>query len=97
MIVIDGEQRHIVRVLIVVILGHLLVMIVVVIRRICRKRASKGVGRMGLAAGVQVPIHHGDRRLNHEHGDQHHGQSCHAFPQSIVQMLKQGFLEAVVR
>jgi hypothetical protein len=52
---------------------------------------------MGLAAGVQVPIHHGDRRLNHEHGDQHHGQSCHAFPQSIVQMLKQGFLEAVVR
>jgi hypothetical protein len=72
-------------------------MTVVVIRRIGRKRASKGVGRMGLAAGVQVPIHHGDRHLNHEHGYQHHSQSCHALPQSIVQMLKQGFLEAVLR
>ncbi|WP_127846957.1 MULTISPECIES: hypothetical protein [unclassified Caulobacter] len=74
-IVVNREQRHIVRVVIVVILGHLLVMIVVVImtRQIDRKRASEGIGHVGLTAGVQGSIHHRDRRLNHEHGDQHHG------------------------
>jgi hypothetical protein len=97
-IVIDGEQGHVGRVVIVMILGCLMVMIVVVImvRQIDRKRASEGVGHMGLTAGVQGPIHHGDWRLNHEHGDQHHGQSRHAFPKPIVQMLKQGSLDGVV-
>jgi hypothetical protein len=93
-IVINGEQRHIGRVVIVMILGCLMVMIVV--RQIDRKRASEGVGHVGLTAGVQGSIHDRDRRLNHEHGDQHHGQSRHAFPKPIVQMLKQESLEAVV-
>jgi len=98
-IVINPEQRHIARVVIVVIQGRLMGMIVVVImiRQIDCKRASEGVGRMGLAAGVQHPIHHGHRRLNHEHGDQHHGQSRHAFPKPFVQMLKQVSLDGVVR
>lgn len=98
-IFINPEQRHIGRVVIVMILRHLMVVIVVVIliRQIARERASEGVGRVGLAAGVQHPIHHGQRRLNHEHGDQHHGQSRHAFPKPFVQMLKQMSLDGVVR
>lgn len=97
-IVINREQRHIVRVVIVVILGHLPVMIVVVImtRQIDRKRASEGVGRVGLTAGVQGSVHHRDGRLNHKHGDQHRGQSRHAFPKLVVHVLKQVSLEAVV-
>ena len=97
-IFINPEQRHIGRVVIVMILGHLMVVILVVImiRPIARKRASEGVGRVGLTAGVQGPIHHGDRRLNHEKGDQHHGQSRHAFPKPIVQVLKQKSLDGIV-
>lgn len=74
-IVINPKQRHIARVVIVVIQGRLMVMIVVVImiRQIDRKRAGEGIGHVGLAAGVQGSIHHRDRRLNHEHADQHHG------------------------
>ncbi|MFZ0269444.1 hypothetical protein [Caulobacter sp.] len=93
-IVINREQRRIVRVVIVVILDHLLVMIM--IHQIDRKRASEGVGRVGLTAGVQGSVHHGHWRLNHEHGDQHHGQSRHAFPKLVVHVLKQVSLEAVV-
>lgn len=97
-IVVGREQRRLVRVFIVVILGHLLVMVVVVImiRQIDRKRASEGIGHVGLTAGMQGSIYHGHRRLNHEHGDQHHGQSRHAFPKPFVQMLKQVSLDAVV-
>lgn len=98
-IVINRKQRHTDRIVIVMILGHLMVMILVVImiRQIGRKRASEGVGRVSLAAGVQRSIHHGHRRLNHEHGDQHNGQSRHAFPKLVVQMLKQVSLDGVVR
>lgn len=101
-IVVGREQRRLVRVVIVVILGHLLVMVVVVvvimimIRQIDRKRASEGIGQVGLTAGMQGSIYHGHWRLNHEHGDQHHGQSRHAFPKPFVQMLKQVSLDAVV-
>lgn len=100
-IIINGEQGDVGRVVIVMVLGRQMVMTVVVImimiRKIDREGTREGVGRVGLTARVQGPIDHGDRRLNHEHGDQHHGQSRHAFPKPIVQMLKQGSLDRVTR
>lgn len=72
-IIIDGERDSVRRIIIVMILSDLAVMIMVmiVVRQIDGERACEGIGRVGLAAGVQRPIHHRHRRLNHKHGDQH--------------------------
>ena len=98
-IIINGEQGDVGRVVIVMVPGRRMVMTVVVImiRNIDSEGSREGVGRVGLTARVQGPIDHGDRRLNHEHGNQHYGQSRHAFPKPIVQMLKQGSLDRVAR
>ena len=95
-IVLIGERSHISRVVIVMILDQLKVRIVVVICQIGGKRAGEGVGRMGLTVCVQGPIHHGDRRLNHEHGDERHGQCRHPSRKPFVPMLKQKSLDGVV-
>ena len=58
----------------------IMMMVVILVSHIDGERAREGVGRMGLAAGVQRPVHHRHGGLNHEHGDQHYGQSRHAFP-----------------
>jgi len=79
------------------VLDHRMALVMIVIGQIGGKRACKGIGGMGLTVGVQGPVHHGDRGLNDQHGEQHDGQSRHVFPKPTVQMLKQGSLARVAR
>lgn len=95
-IVLNDERRHIGRFAIVMILDQMTVMIAFVIYQIGGKRTGEGVSCMGLTVRVQGPIHHGDGCLNHEHSDQHHGQSRHAFRKPFVQMLEQKSLDGLV-
>jgi hypothetical protein len=99
-IIVNGEHGGIRRVVIMMILSDLMVvvmmMVMIMVGQIDGEGTSEGIGRVGLAAGVQRPIHHRHGRLNHEHGDQHHGQSRRAFPKMVVQMLEQVSLDGVI-
>ena len=50
---------------------------------------------MGLAAGMQHLIHHGNWRLNHEHSDQQNGESRYTFHKLLFQDLEQRSLDGV--
>ncbi len=94
-IIVDRHRRIRRVVIMMILMVVVMMMVMIVVGQIDGEGTSEGVGRVGLAAGVQRPIHHRYGRLNHEHGDQHHGQSRHAFPKLVVQLLKQGSLDGV--
>lgn len=73
-----------------------LIMPGVMILQVSSERTRKSIGRMGVTIGVQGAIHHRNRGLDDQQGDQHDGQSRHTFPKPVVQMVEQEVLDGVI-